>query len=105
MEWIYLSIAGIGEVGFVVFMKLSEGFSKWRYTLLSLGSGIASFYFLSLSLLNLPIGTAYGIWTGIGAVGSVLLGMIFFGEERGLKRIFFIMMIIVGVVGLKFIAS
>lgn len=103
MAWIYLIIAGIGEIGFVIFMKLSEGFTRHRYTALSVVSGGFSFYFLSKALLEIPIGTGYGIWTGIGAAGSVLLGMLFFGESRDRKRVFFIGMIIAGAIGLKVI--
>lgn len=104
MAWIYLIIAGFGEIGFVIFMKLSEGFTRHKYTALSVLSGIFSFYFLSNALLSIPIGTGYSIWTGIGAAGSVLLGMVFFGESKNWKRLVFIMMIILSVVGLKFIS-
>jgi quaternary ammonium compound-resistance protein SugE len=104
MAWVFLIIAGFGEIGFVIFMKLSEGFTKHKYTFLSVVSGFFSFYFLSKALIEIPLGTGYGIWTGIGAAGSVLLGMLFFGESRELKRIFFICMIISGVIGLKLIS-
>jgi quaternary ammonium compound-resistance protein SugE len=104
MAWVYLVLAGFGEIGFVIFMKLSEGFSRKKYTLLSALSGFVSFYFLSRALLEIPIGTGYGIWTGIGAAGSVLLGMLFFGESRDWKRVLFIGMIIGGVIGLKTIS-
>ncbi|WP_394236605.1 DMT family transporter [Niallia oryzisoli] len=104
MEWIYLIIAGLCEVGFVIFMKLSEGFTRHRYTILTLVLSAFSFYFLSKALLVIPIGTGYGIWTGIGAAGSVILGILFFGESRNWKRVMFILMIVAGVVGLKSIA-
>jgi quaternary ammonium compound-resistance protein SugE len=104
MAWVYLIIAGFGEIGFVIFMKLSKGFSRLPYTLLTGLSAFFSFYFLSKSLLDLPVGTAYGIWTGIGACGSVLLGMIFFGESKDWKRLLFIVMIIGSVIGLKVIS-
>lgn len=104
MEWIYLIIAGFCEVGFVIFMKLSDGFTRHRYTLLTLISSAFSFYFLSKALLVIPIGTGYGIWTGIGAAGSVILGILFFGESRNWKRVLFILMIVAGVIGLKSIA-
>ncbi|PLR81121.1 QacE family quaternary ammonium compound efflux SMR transporter [Bacillus canaveralius] len=101
MSWIYLLFAGLGEVGFVIFMKLSDGFTRTKYSILCGISGFASFYLLSKALLELPIGTAYGVWTGIGAAGSVLLGMLFFGEPRNWRRILFIAMIIISVIGLK----
>ncbi|WP_071396446.1 DMT family transporter [Bacillus tuaregi] len=101
MEWIYLIIAGLCEVGFVIFMKLSDGFTRHRYTLLTLIFSAFSFYFLAKALLIIPIGTGYGIWTGIGAAGSVILGILFFGESRNWKRVMFLLMIIAGVVGLK----
>lgn len=104
MAWVYLVLAGFGEIGFVMFMKLSDGFTRQKYNLLTGVSAFFSFYFLSKSLLTLPVGTAYGIWTGIGAAGSVLLGMLFFGESRNWKRLLFIAMIIVSVVGLKVIS-
>lgn len=104
MAWVYLIIAGFGEIGFVVFMKLSNGFSRLPYSLLTGLSAFLSFYFLAKSLLELPVGTAYAIWTGIGACGSVLLGMIFFGESKDWKRLMFIVMIIGSVIGLKVIS-
>jgi quaternary ammonium compound-resistance protein SugE len=104
MSWVYLIIAGFGEVGFVIFMKLSDNFKQLKYTLLCLASGCTSFFLLSIALKEIPVGTGYSIWTGIGAVGSVLVGMIFFNESRDWKRMFFISMIIISVVGLKIIA-
>jgi quaternary ammonium compound-resistance protein SugE len=104
MSWIYLVIAGFGEVGFVTFMKLSNNFKHLKYTLLCVASGVASFFLLSKALKEIPVGTGYSIWTGIGAAGSVLVGMIFFKESRDWKRILFISMIVLSVVGLKIIA-
>ena len=104
MAWLYLVLAGFGEIGFVTFMKLSEGFTNHKFSALTGISAFASFYFLAKSLLVLPVGTAYGIWTGIGAVGSVLLGMFFWGESKNWKRLLFISMIIASVIGLKIIS-
>lgn len=103
MAWIFLIISGLGEVGGVTFMKLSDGFKRWRGTVGAIIFGFISFYFLSLSLQDIPISTAYGIWTGIGSVGSVILGMIFFGESRDWRKIFFVLMIIGSVIGLKLV--
>ena len=105
MEWIWLLISGIGEIGGVTFIKLSDGFKRWKPTVGAVISSIVSFYFLSLALREIPIGTAYGIWTGIGAAGSVLLGMVLFNESRDVRKLFFISMIIAGVVGLRFVGA
>jgi len=104
MSWIYLIIAGFGEVGFVTFMKLSDNFKRLKYTLLCLASGGVSFFLLSIALKEIPVGTGYSIWTGIGAAGSVLVGMIFFKESSDWKRILFISMVILSVLGLKIIS-
>ncbi|WP_082235029.1 DMT family transporter [Halobacillus massiliensis] len=104
MAWIFLLIAGIGEMSGMFFLKLSDGLRKAKPAAAALLSGIMSFYFLSLSLKELPIGTAYGIWTGIGSAGTVLLGMFIFKEQASFKRIFFIGCIITGVVGLKLVS-
>lgn len=99
MAWIFLLISGLGEVGGVTGMKLSNGFKNWRGTLLALASGFVSFYCLSRSLQDIPISTAYAIWTGIGSVGSVILGMLAFGEVRDKRKMVFIAMIIIGARG------
>lgn len=101
MNWIYLIIAGILEVGWAVGLKYTDGWSKlWPSVFTVLGM-IASFYFLSLALKSLPIGTAYAIWTGIGTVGAAILGMILFDEPSDAVRIFCIGLIIAGIAGLK----
>ncbi|WP_079526555.1 MULTISPECIES: DMT family transporter [Halobacillus] len=104
MSWIFLLFAGIGEMSGMLFLKLSEGFRRKIPTLLAIVSGGLSLYFLSLSLKDLPIGTAYGIWTGIGSVGTVLLGILLFKEKASVKRLFFISCIVIGVVGLKLVS-
>ncbi|QED49435.1 DMT family transporter [Cytobacillus dafuensis] len=104
MSWIFLLIAGIAEVGSVISLKQADGFKKLLPTISCVIFGSLSFYFLSLSLISLPVGTAYAIWTGIGSVGSVLAGMIFFKEPRSLIRIFLIMCIVTGVIGIKMTA-
>ncbi|WP_139492012.1 DMT family transporter [Brevibacillus dissolubilis] len=101
MAWLYLFLAGLSEVAGVTSLKLSDGYKNKKWTLGAILSGFSSFYFLSLALLSLPIGTAYGIWTGIGAAGSVILGMLFFKESRDWKRVLFLMMIMIGAIGLK----
>lgn len=105
MAWLFLLISGLGEVGGVTFMKLSDGFKKWKGTAGAIGSGFISFFFLSKALQDIPISTAYGIWTGIGSVGSVLLGMFLFKESKDWRKIMFLTMIIVGVIGLKVVSG
>jgi quaternary ammonium compound-resistance protein SugE len=101
MGWFFLLIAGFAEIGSVISLKCADGFKKWPSTISCLVCGSLSFYFLSLSVTSLPVGTAYAIWTGIGSVGSVLAGMIFFNEPRNLRSTIWIMCIIAGAVGVK----
>jgi len=101
MNWIYLFIAGILEVGWAIGLKYTDGWSRLLPSVLTAFGMIASFYFLSLALKTLPIGTAYAVWTGIGTVGAALLGMFLFNEPREIARILCILLIIVGIAGLK----
>ncbi|SDJ49210.1 DMT family transporter [Salimicrobium halophilum] len=104
MAWMFLMVAGIGEISAMFFLKMSEGFKRLLPSLLALVAGGMSFYFLSLSLRDLPIGTAYGIWTGIGSAGTVMLGILFFKEPVTRKRILFLCCIISGIIGLKLVS-
>ncbi|OWA37525.1 QacE family quaternary ammonium compound efflux SMR transporter [Saccharibacillus sp. O16] len=104
MNWFFLILAGLLEVGGVIFLKLSEGFTKLKYTLILAAFMGSSFIFLSLSLREIPISIGYGIWTGIGAAGSVLLGMYIFNEPRNMKQLAFVGGIILSVVGLKLVS-
>lgn len=102
MAWIYLLIAGVLEVQWAVTMKYTEGFSKlWPSVFCVLGMA-ASVYFLALAQKTLPLGTSYAIWTGIGAVGAAICGMILFNEPRDIARILCILVIVAGILGLKF---
>ncbi|HEX9025041.1 MAG TPA: quaternary ammonium compound efflux SMR transporter SugE [Clostridium sp.] len=101
MKWVYLVIAGIFEVGWAVGLKYSQGFTKTMPSILTLIGMIASFYFLSLSIKTLPLGTAYAIWTGIGTVGTVILGIILFKEPFDTIRMICIVLIVSGIIGLK----
>ena len=102
MAWLYLIIAGVLEVQWAVTMKYTEGFSKlWPSVFCVLGMA-ASVYFLALAQKTLPLGTSYAIWTGIGAVGAAVCGMILFNEPRDIARILCILLIVAGIVGLKF---
>jgi len=101
MNWVYLFIAGILEVGWAIGLKYTEGWSRLVPSALTLTGMVASFYFLSLALKTLPIGTAYAVWTGIGTVGAALLGMLLFNEPREIWRVVCIVLIVVGIAGLK----
>lgn len=101
MAWLILIVAGFFEVAFVLTMKLSNGFKSAKYTVLTVLTGAASFYLLSIALVSIPVGTGYAVWTGIGAAGSVLAGMLFFNENKQPAKLFFLACIIAGVAGLK----
>ena len=102
MAWVYLVIAGFFEVGFALGLKYSEGFSRlWPTIGMAVAGGI-SFYLLSIAMKSLPVGTAYAVWTGIGAAGTVVLGILFLKESSDLIRLLSITLIIVGVAGLRF---
>ncbi len=101
MAWIYLFIAAAFEVAWAIGLKCTQGFTKLLPSIYTVLGMILSFYFLARAVKTLPIGTAYSIWTGIGAIGTVILGMVFFQEPKSLGRLFFLSLIIVGIVGLK----
>ena len=105
MAWIYLFIAGLFEIGWAVGLKYTEGFTKVWPSVITIATMILSFYFLSTAVKTIPIGTAYAIWTGIGAVGTAILGIILFGESKEFMRMLFILLIVVGIVGLKFFSK
>jgi quaternary ammonium compound-resistance protein SugE len=106
MAWVWLTIAGLFEIGWVAGLKFSQGLSlaKPGLSALAIGLSIISFVLLGQAIKTLPVGTSYAVWTGIGAVGSAILGMILFGESRDPARIACIAMVIVGIVGLKLTA-
>ena len=105
MAWILLGIAGIMEIIFAIRMKWSEGFTRWIPELLTIATDLASVLLLSLSLRTLPVGTAYAVWTGIGAAGTAILGMAALGDPASPLRIFCIVLIIGGVIGLKIVSD
>ena len=102
MAWILLIIAGVMEVFWATCLKLSEGFSRMGYSALTIVGMLVSFGFLAQAMKTLPLGTAYGIWTGIGALGAVVVGLVFFKEPVTAWRMFFAAMLLIGIVGLKF---
>jgi len=101
MPWIYLLIAGILEVVWAVGMKYSEGWTKLYPSIFTIVSMIIGFYFLSLAVKSLPLGTAYAVWTGIGTIGTVIFGLIFFKEPVDLIKGICILLIVTGIIGLK----
>lgn len=105
MEWFYLIIAGVLEICWAMGLKYSQEVTKTLPNIITIVAMVASIYFLSLSLKSLPIGTAYAIWTGIGTIGTVLLGVILFKESINIIRIVCIVLIVSGIIGLKLISS
>ncbi len=105
MHWMYLLIAGIFEISWAVGLKFSHGFSQIIPSIITVVCMILSFYFLALALKNLPLGTAYAIWTGIGTIGTVIFGILLFKEPVTAMRIVCIALIISGITGLKLITN
>lgn len=104
MNWIYLAIAGLFEVGWAVGLKYSANFTKVLPTIITVISLIMSFLLLNLSLRTIPLGIAYAVWTGIGIMGTVIFGTVCFGEPIGILKIVFFMLILTGIVGLKMLS-
>ncbi|MFI5015619.1 MAG: quaternary ammonium compound efflux SMR transporter SugE [Hyphomicrobiales bacterium] len=103
MAWAYLLIAGLFEVGWAIGLKYTQGFSRLAPSVLTLASMLLSLGLLSLALRTLPIGTAYAVWTGIGAVGTAALGIHLFGEPATVLRLGCIALIVAGIIGLKLV--
>lgn len=101
MNWLYLFIAGLLEVSWAIGLKYTEGWTRLWPSVITAVLMIASFYFLSIAVRTLPIGTAYAVWTGIGTVGAALIGMILFDEPKDIIRVACIALIIAGIAGLK----
>lgn len=101
MHWFYLLIAGLFEISWAVGLKFSHGFTKITPSVITVICMVLSFYFLALALKNLPLGTAYAIWTGIGTIGTVIFGILFFKEPVSAVRLVCIMLIISGITGLN----
>lgn len=103
MPWIILVVAGLLEIGWAIGLKYTNGFTRIGPTIATVAAMVVSLALLGLAIKTLPVGTAYAVWTGIGTVGTVLLGILLFGEPAELLRLCFMAMIVAGIVGLKFI--
>lgn len=101
MAWVILTIAGIFEIGWAIGLKYTDGFTRLWPTLGTIASMIVSLSLLGVAMKSLPVGSAYAVWVGVGAVGTVLLGVILFGESASPARMISVGMIVTGIVGLK----
>ena len=102
--WIYLLAAGVCEMGFTTFMKLSDGFRRWGFNVCFAICALLSFGLLNLSTRNLSLGTAYAVWTGIGAFGTAAVGILFFRDPVTLWRLTFLTTLIGSIIGLKLVS-
>ncbi len=101
MAWLILLIAGLCEIGWAIGLKYTEGFTRLTPSILTGGAMIVSIVLLGIALKTLPVGTGYAVWTGIGAVGTAILGIFLFGEATDLPRLASIGLIVAGIIGLK----
>jgi quaternary ammonium compound-resistance protein SugE len=101
MAWVWLTVAGLLEVVWAVGLKYTDGFTRLWPSAITIAAMVASVYCLAVALRTIPVGTGYAVWTGIGAVGVAILGMVLFGESAALLRIGAILLIVAGIAGLK----
>jgi quaternary ammonium compound-resistance protein SugE len=101
MNWLILIVAGLFEVGWAIGLKYTEGFTRFWPTLWTIGAIIISLGLLGIAMKGLPVGTAYSIWVGVGAVGTVILGIVLQGEPASLSRMISVLLIVAGIIGLK----
>lgn len=105
MAWVVLVVAGLFECGWAIGLKYTEGFTRALPSTLTLSAMVISLWLLSIAMKTIPVGTAYAAWTGIGAVGVAILGMILFGESRDVLRLLCLLLIVAGVAGLKLVSG
>ncbi len=105
MAWFFIVVAGVFEVTWAIGLKYADGFSRFWPSVITLAALSFSMIFLAQAVRTLPIGTAYAVWTGIGAIGTATLGIILFGESRDLVRLASILLIVAGIVGLGIASS
>jgi len=101
LAWVFLLLAGFFEICFTISLKFSQGFSKLIPSIITVIFIVLSFFAVSQSMKSIPIGTAYAVWAGIGAAGTVVCGILFFGDSYHIIRIISIFLIIIGIIGLK----
>ena len=101
MAWIYLVVAGLFEIAWAIGLKYSAGFTRLLPSVLTVAAMAASLYLLAIALRTIPVGTGYAVWTGVGAAGTAILGILLFGESAAIFRLVSIALIILGIVGLK----
>ncbi len=104
MEWFFLFIAGLFEAAWAIGLKYTEGFTRLYPSIFTVACMLLSFYFLSQALKTLPIGTGYAVWTGIGIIGTTILGALLFNEPMDFARFFCIILIFSGIIGLRIIS-
>ena len=104
MAWLYLFLAGLFEIGFTTFLKLSDGFSRLWPTVFFVLFALASFWLLNNALQGVPLGTAYAVWTGIGAFGTAVVGILMFADPVTFWRLFFLALLIGSIIGLKVVS-
>ena len=105
LAWALLVVAGLLEIVWAVSMKASQGFTKLHFTAITLVAAALSFWLLGTAMRQLPVGTAYAVWTGIGAVGAAILGIVLLGESLSAMRVGCIALIVVGILGIKFLGG
>ena len=105
MAWLLLGVAGILEIVFALSMKASEGFTRPVPGLLTVAAGLSSVFLLSMALRTLPVGSGYAVWTGIGAAGTAILGIVIMGDSAAPLRVLCIALILAGVIGLKLVPA
>jgi quaternary ammonium compound-resistance protein SugE len=105
MAWVILVVAGILEVGWAVGLKYTEGFTRVRVSVATVSAMAISMTLLGVAMRTLPLGTAYAVWTGIGTAGTVIVGILLFGEPASFVRLFCVFLIVLGIIGLKLVIS
>jgi quaternary ammonium compound-resistance protein SugE len=105
MAWVLLFTAGLCEIGWAIGLKYTDGFSRLWPSAGTIAMMVVSVVLLALALKHIPVGTGYAVWTGIGAVGTAILGIVLFNESRDMMRLLFIGLIVAGIVGLKLVSS
>ncbi|MGJ0535038.1 MAG: quaternary ammonium compound efflux SMR transporter SugE [Methylocystis sp.] len=105
MAWLILTLAGLFEIAWAIGLKYTEGFTRWWPSLTTVAAMIVSILLLAAAMKTLPVGTAYAVWTGIGSIGTVILGILLFNEPATVARLFCVTLIIAGIIGLRLFAE